>query len=241
MIIKRYHVLLWIYFHKLNRRKKKLEEKKTCIASGNLDCKRCNIRDKLICEIDLKKARKFIIGNTVYRLTALTIFVIIGLISNQWWLFYSYGIITALTFIIIEPRLLCSHCPHYARSGKFLKCWALRGIPKLWRYNPKPINKIEKTIMLILGSFIDLFPFVGVIYGFILFFLNPLEQLLFGISLILTTILFTFMVYYFSKKLLGDACKRCPNFSCAMNKVPKDVINKFLDKNPTMRKEWEVI
>ena len=216
-----------------------MEEEDTCIVSGKLDCKICDIKDLLICEIDVKMARKFVLGNTLYRLSALTIFLFIGLMTNQWWWFYSYGIIVALTFILIEPRLLCSHCPYYARTGKFLKCWALRGMPKLWRYNPGPMNKAEKNIMLILGSFIDVFPFIGVIYGIVIFALNPFGQLFYGISLILITIFFTYMVYYFSKVLLGDVCKRCPNFSCAMNKVPKDVVNKFLEKNPIMKKAWE--
>lgn len=184
-------------------------------------------------------ARKFVLGNTFYRLSALTIFFLVGLMTNQWWWFYSYGIIIALTFILIEPRLLCSHCPHYDRPGKFLKCWALRGMPKVWRYNPKPISKTEKNMMLIFGSYIDLFPFIGIIYGIVLFILDPFSQLIYGISLILTAILFIILVYYFSKVLLGDACKRCPNFSCAMNKVSKDVVNKFLEKNPVMQKAWE--
>ncbi len=216
-----------------------MEEEETCIVSGKLDCETCDIKNLLICEIDVKMARKFVLSNTLYRFSALTIFLFIGLMTNQWWWFYSYGIIVALTFVIIEPRLLCSHCPHYARSGKFLKCWALRGMPKLWRYNPGPIGKAEKKIMLILGSFIDLFPFIGVVYGIVIFALNPFSQLFYGIGLILITIFFTYMVYYFSKVLLGDACKRCPNFSCAMNKVSKEVVNKFLEKNPVIQKAWE--
>lgn len=216
-----------------------LEEEKTCIVSGNLDCKKCDLRSLLICEIDPKKMRKFVLGNTLYRLIALTIFIFVGLMTNQWWWFYSYGIIVAFTFILIEPRLLCSHCPHYARAGKFLKCWALRGMPKLWRYNPGPINKPEKNTMLIFGSFIDIFPFIGAIYGIIVFILNPFSQLIYGIGLISTMIFFSYMAYYFSKILLGDACKRCPNFSCAMNKVPKEIVNKFLEKNPIMQKAWK--
>jgi len=39
--------------------------------------------------------------------------------------------------------------------------------------------------------------------------------------------------------LQGDACKRCPNFSCAMNKTPDDVRLAFLAKNPTMAEAWK--
>ena len=46
----------------------------------------------------------------------------------------TYTGVLILTFFIIEPRLLCSHCPYYEKEGKVLKCWALRGMPKLWKY-----------------------------------------------------------------------------------------------------------
>ena len=34
----------------------------------------------------------------------------------------TYTIVLLLTFMVIEPRLLCSHCPFYAMEGKCLKC-----------------------------------------------------------------------------------------------------------------------
>ena len=43
---------------------------------------------------------------------------------------------------------------------------------------------------------------------------------------------------YFSRVLLGNKCKRCANFSCSMNKVPKELIDTFLKKNPKMKNAW---
>jgi hypothetical protein len=158
---------------------------------------------------------------------------------KTWWMMWGYGALVALTFIILEPRLLCSHCPFYTKPGKILTCGGLYGMPKWWKYHPEPIKPWEKIIMLILGSVIDLVPFLGMIGGVILFLLHISEYLIYGIGLTIFSILFLGLAYYFSKVLLGDRCKRCPNFSCAMNKVPKELVMQFLEKNTVMQKAWE--
>lgn len=213
---------------------------KNCIADENSNCVECEIEGELICFVDKRFANKFTIGNIIYRLLAVTIYVLTGLLFGQWWMLITYTIIVLLTFLIIEPRLLCSHCPYYEKEGKFLRCWALRGMPKLWKYRPEPISNTEKYVMLTIGAFIDLFPFIGFIWGIIYFALNFEENLVLGVSLIVVSILFLIVVGYFSKVLLGNACKKCANFSCGMNKVPKEIINQFLEKNPKMKESWLV-
>ncbi|MCG3220307.1 MAG: hypothetical protein H7641_02910 [Candidatus Heimdallarchaeota archaeon] len=211
---------------------------RNCIARADSNCNDCELNGKLICFVDKKFANKFTIGNILYRLLAIEIFIFSGLLIGHWWMLISYVSTVLITFLIIEPRLLCSHCPFYEREGKCLKCWALRGMPKLWRYRPEPINRTEKTFMLILGSFIDLFPFLGSIWGIVYFFMNIEGNIVLGVGILISTVLFLIVAGYFSKVLLGFACKKCANFSCAMNKVPKEVINKFLEKNPKMKKAW---
>jgi len=211
---------------------------RNCIAREDSNCNDCELNGKLICFVDKKFANKFTIGNILYRLLAIEIFIFSGLLIGHWWMLISYVSTVLITFLIIEPRLLCSHCPFYEREGKCLKCWALRGMPKLWRYRPEPINRTEKTFMLILGSFIDLFPFLGSIWGIVYFFMNIKGNIVLGVGILISTVLFLIVAGYFSKVLLGFACKKCTNFSCAMNKVPKEVINKFLEKNPKMKKAW---
>jgi hypothetical protein len=34
-------------------------------------------------------------------------------------------------------------------------------------------------------------------------------------------------------------CSRCVNFSCPLNRVPKAVVDKYLEKNPVMKEAWE--
>ncbi|MHA1344828.1 MAG: hypothetical protein ACTSVO_06995 [Candidatus Heimdallarchaeaceae archaeon] len=111
-------------------------------------------------------------------------------------------------------------------------------MPKLWKYRPGPATRIERTIMLVFGTFIDVFPLVGSIWGIIFFALNASNNLVAGIGLIIITILFLITATYFGKVLLGNACKKCANFSCAMNKVPKEIVKKFLEKNHKMKEAW---
>ncbi len=215
-----------------------LELPKNCIADENSSCAECDIEGELICFVDKKFANKFTIGNIAYRIFAIAIFVFSGLIIGHWWMFILYIMVLLFTFLILEPRLLCSHCPFYEKEGKFLRCWALRGMPKLWEYKPEPISRTEKIIMLIFGTFIDLFPFLGIVWGIIYFALNYNVYLFAGIPLVICSFLFMVVAGYFSRVLLGNTCKRCANFSCSMNKVPKELVDRFLEKNPKMKEAW---
>lgn len=212
---------------------------KTCITSSEKECETCELQGVLICDFSRKEILSFVIGNTSYRVVSIVIFFITGLLIGQPWMMFAYGSLVALTFLFIEPRLLCSHCPFYMKEGKYLKCGGLWGMPKLWKYHPTPINQIERVTILIIGTLIDLGPLIGVILGLIAFFIQPQENLFLGISLVLTSLVFFGLMYYFSKVLLGNRCKRCPNFSCAMNKVSQETINIFLQKNPSMQKAWK--
>jgi len=216
-----------------------INQEKNCIANEDSNCSECDLKEYLVCRFEKSFSNKFLFGNTAYRVVALVILYLAGVLVNQFWLMPLYlgGII--LVFFILEPRLLCSHCPFYEKKGKVLKCWALRGMPKLWNYHPGPISRIEKIVMLSLGTFIDLFPIVGIVWGILAFVINPHDNFLIGILLISLTIIFITLMVYFSKVLLGYACLRCPNFSCAMNKVPSNIIFAFLKKNPVMKKAWK--
>ncbi|MFX0052890.1 MAG: hypothetical protein ACFE8U_16555, partial [Candidatus Hermodarchaeota archaeon] len=216
-----------------------MNPEKNCIANEDSNCTECDLKDHIICQIDRNFANRFTIGNTTYRVVALAILFLTGILVNQLWLMPVYLVVLILTFFILEPRLLCSHCPFYEKEGKVLKCWALRGMPKLWNYNPNPITKVERITMLSLGAFIDLFPLVGIVWGLFEFFMDPYDHFLIGIPIIILTIIFIFVMIYFTRTLLGHACQKCPNFSCAMNKTPSNIVEAFLDKNPVMKKAWQ--
>jgi len=124
-------------------------------------------------------------------------------------------------------------------DGKFLKCWALRGMPKLWRYRPEPMKKFEKYLMLFFGSFIDLFPLVGTIWGIVWFAKNPTEKVALSIVLFIVSGILLLLMIIFGEVIIKKGCKKCANFSCSMNNVPEEIINQFLEKNPKIKDAWE--
>jgi hypothetical protein len=211
----------------------------TCVTTGGMDCEKCNLNDVLQCKFTKRETIGFIIVNTCYRLSILAIFYIIGVMLNTWWMMWAYGLFVALTFFVIEPLLICSHCPFYAQEGKFLTCGGLWGIPKFWKYQLEPITKWNKTVMLVVGGFFEVIPFLGIVGGIILFLNDPHPHLFYGIGLIITSFIVIGLGYYTLKVLLGDRCKRCPNFSCPLNKVPADYVHLFLMKNIPMREAWK--
>jgi hypothetical protein len=38
--------------------------------------------------------------------------------------------------------------------------------------------------------------------------------------------------------LLKYTCSKCVNFSCLLNRVPKEVVHEYLKHNPVIRKAW---
>ncbi|MHA2296674.1 MAG: hypothetical protein ACXAEU_11380 [Candidatus Hodarchaeales archaeon] len=114
---------------------------KNCVATGDSNCSECDLCNVLFCRFEKRFANKFTLGNTIYRVVALAVLFLAGIIVNQPWLMPIYLLGIILVFFIFEPRLLCSHCPFYEKEGKFLQCWALRGMPKLWKYRPGPITR----------------------------------------------------------------------------------------------------
>ena len=121
---------------------------KPCVVRSDAQCDDCELEHHILCKFTKKETMTFVIGNTFYRLIAIGIFFFTAMITGYWWSMWAYGGLVALTFIIIEPRLLCSHCPFYAMEGKVLKCGGLWGMPKFWKYRPEPISTSEKRVML---------------------------------------------------------------------------------------------
>ncbi|MHA2000904.1 MAG: hypothetical protein ACTSVU_02280 [Promethearchaeota archaeon] len=209
-----------------------------CIVDPNSNCDECELNNKLICNFDPRFPKKFGIGNLLYRIFALGLLALVALLEGHWWFFTVYAITIFLNFSIIEPYLLCAHCPFYAIQGKFLKCWGLRGMPKLRKYNPAPMKPWEKITMLIIGTFIDLFPFAILVYGIIWKIINFSGQIELFIGLLVIGAIFIGLMVWLNNLLQGDTCKRCPNFSCPMSKTPKNLIEKFLTLNPVMKEAW---
>ncbi|MFX0044307.1 MAG: hypothetical protein ACFE8Z_00525 [Candidatus Hermodarchaeota archaeon] len=215
-----------------------------CVAEPDADCDNCSLKDELLCRFEKALADRFLLGNISYRVLATAIALLVGFHSGHWWMAPFYVGFVLLTFLIVEPRLLCSHCPYYAKEGRTLRCWALRGMPKLWKYRPEPASALEKRTMLIFGGIIDLAPIAFALFGFYILALEWLEgsvNLIILTSLVGLTLVFLILAAVFDKMLRGGTCKICTNFSCGMNKVPDDLRKEFLEKNPTMKEAWEKV
>lgn len=166
--------------------------------------------------------------------------VVTGILTGVWWMLIAYVVFFFVFFGILEIRILCSHCPYYAENSKILHCFANHGTPKFWRYHPEPLNSFEK-ISSITGFFIfGGFPLLSQAYGILFLAVHYKEYALvallgligIAVATLLTAISFfsVLSIYY---------CPNCVNFSCPLNKVPKSMVDEYLERNPVMKEAWE--
>jgi len=181
-------------------------------------CRKCDISPETNCDFSIDQLLQFY-------LISLPSFVIggIGIYNYNINTLYIWLLIIGTFFLLIEIRVLCSHCPHYERSSTFLSCWANYGAPKLWKYRPGPMNKVEKLIL---------------IAGFIIVWGYPLIFLLLSKSWMLFAI-YSFSVAFFFIALRLKNCKKCINLSCPLNNVDINTKKKFLMNNPMIAKHWK--
>ena len=126
-------------------------------------------------------------------------------------------------FLVWEARILCSHCPYWAREGRTLHCLANHGVIKIWRYHPEPMSRGERFQFLL---------------GVAILCFYPLPFLLIGGEYLLALITFVGVICC-AVILRVNTCSRCVNFSCPANAVPKPIVDAYLRRNPVMRRAWE--
>jgi hypothetical protein len=164
----------------------------------------------------------------------------VGITTGIWWMLTTYIIYTILFLIIFEPLFTCSHCPYYAEKRSRINCPGNIIIPKIWNYNPKPINKYEKIFTIIGFIILGAYPLFSELFGIWFFYSNGFNihnKSFFGLififisTFLICIVLFTYFLLIY--------CPRCINFSCYFNKVPKSIVDEYLKKNPVIRKSWE--
>jgi hypothetical protein len=134
------------------------------------------------------------------------------------WLAYS-----VFFFFVWEALVLCRHCPYWAEEGNILHCHANYGVIKIWKYQPGPMNKWEKT-QFIIGALLWIsfpFPFLFLGQEYLLAFI--------GVSAAVSGAFI----------LRKNVCTRCINFSCPLNAVPKQLVDTYLRRNPDIQAAWE--
>jgi hypothetical protein len=210
-----------------------------CTLDPNSNCKKCIIRGKLDCKLDKNQQKTSIKTVFSFLIIAVLGLIVTGFFTKIWWFLIIYLIFIILFFSVIEIRINCTHCPYYAENKKFLNCPGNNFLPKIWKFNPKPIRPIEKIGTILGFAFIGIFPIVSELYGtwFIIstnLNLN-LSRIVVIIALVIVTII-SFLV--FISLFLLKYCPKCINFSCKFNKVPKELVDEYLKRNPVIRDAW---
>jgi hypothetical protein len=182
-------------------------------------CAGCDLAGRLNCRFRWTDLAHFLGMFLVFALPAV-IGVIRGGNGAALWGWLGFSIVF---FGFWEIRILCSHCPYYAEQGHTLHCIANYGCPKVWTYRPGPISRSEKMQLLI---------------GFVILGGYPFLFLILGRQYAFTAIALWGLVMFFWS-LRKHVCSRCINFSCVLNTVPKEIVDAYLQRNPTMRKAWE--
>ncbi len=196
-----------------------LDPNKPIASCTSEKCDDCTVLKTLHCHFTFKDLIFFyLISFPAFLLGGAGIYHMSG-----WWLI-PWLIIIIGFFGFVEIRVLCSHCPHYAEEGNYLKCWANYGSPKLWKYRPGPMHYGEKAV-LITGF--------ALIWGYPLLFLITGSQL-FLLIVYLMTVAGFFMI------LKTSLCSQCMNFACPLNGVEKEVRRDFFKRNPEIAKAWNV-
>lgn len=187
----------------------------TCKAET---CSECGLKESLHCHFRLKDLAQFL-------LVCLPSFLVGGYgihQANSTMLMVWLALIVGF-FCFVEIRVMCSHCPHYAEEGKTLQCWANYGSPKLWKYRPGPMSKMEKSVF---------FAGFALIWGFPIPFLlvapKPFLLLIYTVSVAVFFLLL--------KKLF---CSQCINFACPLNSVGDEIREVFFQNNPRIAEAWQ--
>ena len=190
-----------------------------CTWRPTSECNDCTIKGCLKCHFKIRYLLNFIVLFLLFAIPAVAGIILAG---YGWYLlgWIAFGIVF---FEFWEIRILCSHCPYYAEKGRSLHCFGNYMSLKVWRFHPEPMNRSEK-IQLFLGFII----FFGYPYIFMILGRQYIFIILYSISLIL-----------FFVPLLTRRCPKCVNLSCPLNRVPKNVVDAFLKRNPVMKEAWE--
>jgi hypothetical protein len=133
-----------------------------------------------------------------------------------------WGGLAAVFFGYIEALVLCRHCPHYAETGKLLRCHANWGLPKIPRFDPRSLSTLEKGAWLAYVTVLFLF--------FLPFFIAGRQWVFLGLCVGATVVV--------AWRLQRHQCRRCYNLSCPVNRVPEAVRAEFFRNYPDFARAW---
>ena len=192
------------------------QTRKTAAACSRKTCDGCEIQGKLLCVHTRKDMIDFVVLLVVWAIPFLA-----GMIIGKFWI--GLGVwagLAVLFFGYFEELVLCRHCPHYSEKGFLLKCHANWGLPKIPKFNPRHMSRIEGVVWLLYGAVLLLY--------YVPFFVISEQWLLLGIA--------TWALVAASWTMQRTQCTRCYHLSCPANRVPKDVRECFFKNYPAFSK-----
>lgn len=210
----------------------------SCTHRDDADCENCTTKDQLDCRWERGLLLRFMYNMLPPFILGIGGIIIGAIFTGGWWRLGAVAGYFAM-FFIIETRILCSHCPYYAEDGIILHCLANHGFFKYAKYHPEPMNLFERILLVI---------------GFVLFAISfPLAQsfdliiiakylssyntsILITLSVIAGLTMLSIIIAF--TVLFTRICPHCVNFSCPWNRVPKEVVDAYLEKNPVMKEAW---
>jgi hypothetical protein len=190
-----------------------------CTGQAESVCGDCRLSDALMCRYKRRDTLNFFMVMLPFFTITIAGTIRAGfgwwlLVWLAYWLFF---------FIVWEGGVLCRHCPFWSEPGRILHCHANYGNLKIWKYKPGPMSRFEK-IQFIVG--------VGLAVGYPFVFLILGREYVFALIGLVTV---ASGVYFLRK----TACRRCLNFSCPANAVPKKTVDAYLMRNPSLKRAWE--
>ena len=190
-----------------------------CTLRPVSECRDCAVSGRLRCRFRRGVLLHFVGLFLTYLFPAAIGMVLAG---YRWYLL-GWLVVFVVLLGVWENRVLCSHCPYYAEQGRTLRCFANYGLLKLWRHRPGPASRLEKAQFAVIVVLLTGYPFPFLILGgqYVLAFLTAWALVVWG---------WTLWKY---------GCSQCVNLSCLFNRVPREVADEFLKRNPAMRKAWE--
>ena len=190
-----------------------------CNFDPAADCSGCPINGRLFCHYKPRDTVRFLLLFLIGILPGM-----VGLVRRRQWRFIATWSAVFYFFLQVpENLILCSHCPYYAQGGRStLLCHANPGLFKLWKFNPRPMAWWEKSAFL--GS-------LAVLLG-----LPVAVNLRGGENMAAAGGVLGAGAWVWGMQRF--VCSECPNFSCPLNRAPRDVAAFYLQHNPVFARAW---
>ena len=199
-----------------------------CGSEGDLSCGSCELHRELICREDRGERRLFVLSQLPFFFLSFSGMGAVGAATGVWWPLLAYSMAGVAFLGPVGMAALCRHCPHYSRGGTRLRCIGPNPFPKLFSPRLQPMSGFERGVVILFIALILLFPIV--VQGYGAWQLSgrgpaPLGIALAGLGTALAAL-------HLLRTLNLHFCPRCVNFSCPLNRAPKALIDRYLEKNP---------